>query len=473
MSARDTSLLNERIAAWVSGYGDDALPAPVVQSTKLRILDIVGCMLAAVDHPDVINAAAVAAEAFPGTQTRSVPFADGTSLAGAALINGTAALVLEFDDSHLESALHSSSPVIAAAVPMAQVFRCTGRAFIAAIAIGNEMACRLGLAAPGKFHQHGFHPTGIFGTFGAIYAAVRCLSLDAAKTADAIGIGGSLSSGSMASWEDGSAAKSLHAGFSALAAVNAALCAKNGITGPRAVFDGRFGFFKAHVQDENYPFAFARVLDDLGDKWEALEIAPKAYPCGHYIQPLIDAALALRRENRIVPEQIVSIRCWMPAYVIPLVAEPVAEKRRPRTPFHGRFSLQHSMAEAMIQGTLDRHSFDPLHLKDRRYNGIADKVHAIVDPLATNRSQLGGRVEIELQDGRKMQCTVEHMRGMPQNPMTLDDIVRKFRANVGGYTSDSQADRIVDIVMSLDRMNDVQPLLSELGNRASTVKAPG
>ena len=197
-------------------------------------------------------------------------------MAGAALVNGTSALVLEFDNSHLESALHSSSPVIAAALPVAHVHRCHGSKFIAAVAIGNEMTCRLGLVAPGKFHQNGFHPTGIFGTFGAIYAAARCLRLDPSKTADAIGIGGSLSSALMASWEDGTAAKSLHAGFSALAAVNASFCAKNGISGPRGVFDGRFGFFKAHVQDEGYPFAFDRVIDGLGDDWEALKIAPKA-----------------------------------------------------------------------------------------------------------------------------------------------------------------------------------------------------
>ena len=465
MTSRDSCSLNEEIAAWASFYRDDALPGSVVDSTKLRLVDIVGCMLGAVGHPDVVKTRAVAAEAFPGTQTRSIPFADGTSMAGAALINGTAALVLEFDDSHLESALHSSSPVIAAALPVAHVQRCTGRAFITAVAIGNEMTCRLGLAAPGKFHQNGFHPTGIFGTFGAIYAVARCLSLDASKTADAIGIGGSLSSALMASWEDGSAAKSLHAGFSALAAVNAAFCAKNGVSGPRGVFDGRLGFFKAHVQDESYPFAFGRVTDGLGDEWEALKIAPKAYPCGHYIQPLIDAALALRRQHGIVPEQIDSISCSIPAHVVPLVAEPAAEKRRPKTSFHARFSLQHCIAEAMIDGTLDRNSFDARNLQDRRYNALADKVHAVVDPLATDRSQLGGRVEIELQDGRKAVFIVEHMRGMPQNPMTTDDIVRKFRCNVGDLMPDKQSDRIVDMIMSLERLNDLHPLMTELGRQ--------
>jgi 2-methylcitrate dehydratase PrpD len=466
MSSHDPSRLSEELAIWSSGYCDDALPEPMVESTKLRIVDIIGCMLGAAGHPDVLSTRNAAAELFPGTQTRSVPFSDRTSMAGAALINGAGALVLEFDDSHLESGLHSSSPVIAAVLPVAHTYNCSGRKLITAVAIGNEMTCRLGLVAPGKFHQNGFHPTGVFGTFGAIYAVARCLSLDASTTADAIGIGGSLSSALMASWEDGSAAKSLHAGFSAHAAINAVFCAKNGVSGPKGVFDGRFGFFKAHVQDQDYSFAFARTRDRLGENWEALKIAPKAYPCGHYIQPLIEAALVLRGQHDITPEKVVSIRCSMPAHVMPLVAEPVAEKRRPKTSFHGRFSLQHAMTEAMVQGTLDNRSFDTRNLTNPRYNDLADKVHAIVDPSATDRSQLGGRVEIELQDGRKVALTVEHMRGMPQNPMTTDDIMRKFYSNVSGLFPTHKIDRIIDIVMSLDSMNDIQPLMAALAEPA-------
>ena len=462
MSSQLSHSLNKEIANWVSGYRDDTLPADVVESTKLRILDIVGCMLGAAGQADVIGAKGAAAQAFPGAQTRSIPFSDDASIAGAALINGTAALVLEFDDSHLESALHPTSPVVAAALPLAHALGCTGSNFLAAVAIGNEMTCRLGLVAPGKFHQNGFHPTGIFGTFGAICAAARCLGLDASMTMDAIGIGGSLSGALMASWEDGSAAKSLHAGFSALSAVNAAFCAKSGISGPRGVFDGRFGFFKAHVQDKGYPFAFSRVTDRLGENWEALKIAPKAYPCGHYIQPLIDAALTLRNQYEIAPDNVVSISCWMPGYVIPLVAEPSAEKRRPNTSFHGRFSLHHSMAEAMIQGALDKKSFDTRNLKDPRFNALADKVHALADPSMIDRGQLGGRVEIELQNGGKVSYAVDHMRGMRQNPMSADDIVQKFHSNVSDLMPAGKIDRIAHIVMSLDRLNGLQPLMAEL-----------
>jgi 2-methylcitrate dehydratase PrpD len=454
--------LNQRIAEWASKLRDEDLPDDVVESTKWRVLDIIGCMLGGAGHTDTTSARRVAARTFPGTQARSVPFPDDCSIAGAAFVNGTSALVLEFDDSHLESAIHSSSPVISAALPVAFANALSGRQLIGAVAVGNELACRLGVVAPGKFHQHAFHPTGMFGTFGAIYAVSRCLRFDLAKTANAVGIGGSLSSALMASWEDGSSAKSLHAGLSALSAINATSCAENGLTGPSGVFDGRFGFYRAHVQDKGYEFAFDRVTTGLGRHWEILDIAPKAYPCGHYIQPLVDAALALKRRHGIEPEQISTVQCSIPDYVVPLVAEPVAEKRRPKTSFHGRFSLHHSMAEALISGTLDKSSFADRNLTDPRFNTLADKVEVVIDHLATDRRRLGGTVEIDLRDGRKMSFTVPHMRGMPQNPMTEADLLRKFRMNASGLMPDATVDRILSMITTLDRQKNVRTLVAAI-----------
>jgi 2-methylcitrate dehydratase PrpD len=117
----------------------------------------------------------------------------------------------------------------------------------------------------------------------------------------------------------------------------------------------------------------------------------------------------------------------------------------------------------MTRGTLDKGSFQPRNLNDRKLNELADKVHAVSDPLATDRSQLGGSVEIQLEDGRKVSFTVQHMRGMPQNPMTAADIVRKFRLNVSDLMSDGQSARIIDMIMSLERMSSIQQLVRELG----------
>ena len=454
--------LNESLARWVATLRFTDLPSELVASTRLRILDVLGCMLAGVASAEVVAAHRSAQALFPGSDTHTVGFPGPSSVIAAASVCGAAALVLEFDDSHLESAIHVTSPVLAAALPMAMAGRLDGRALIAATAVGTELACRLGVVAPGGFHRNGFHPTALFGAFGACYAAAHCQRATVEQVVAAAGICASLSAGSMASWEDGSAAKSLHAGFSACAGIQAVSLARSGVTGPLEVFDGRFGFFRAHVQDPATRLDFARVTAGLGTHWEALAVAPKVYPCGHYIQPLVDAALALMSAHGIRPDDIARIVCTLPDYLIPLVGEPVHEKRRPKTPFHGRFSLQHTMAEVLADGGLFKNSFARKNLRDPRYNGLADKVEVRALPGETSRAVLCGTVEVKLGSGARFAHTVENMRGTPANPMTVSELVRKFQANTADMLTRDRAEAVANQILTLDACDDVWPIFAEL-----------
>ena len=458
--------LNETAARWACGVRFEDLPASAVLATRLRVLDIVGCMIAGARSPESRAAFASSLDTFPGQDGATVGFGDGLSLVGAALVNGTSALVLEFDDSHFGSAAHLGSPVISAALPMAMRQRLDGRSLIVAVAVGLEMACQLGNVAPGRFTPLGFHSTGIFGTFGAIAALAKGFGLGVAATIDATGIGGSLCAASMASWEDGTAVKSLHAGLAAMSAFTAVSLARHGITGPSVLFDGRFGFFKAHVQDAGGVFPFAEIGAGLGKAWELETIAPKAYPCGHYIQPHVQATLAIMAAHRFEAGDVERVICSLPAHVVPMVGSPVDEKRRPNTPFHGRMSLQHTIAETLLAGTLDRRSFQPGNLRDARFNALADRTVFEVDAAATDRRVLGGRVAIHLADGRRLSHTVTHARGMPQNPMTEDDLVAKFRLNAEGLVPPDEIDPLVDGLLTLDRAEDVDALFRPLCSAA-------
>ncbi len=92
---------------------------------------------------------------------------DACSVVGAALANGALSQALEYDDTHNRSIVHMSSPAVAAALALAQTRPVRGRELITAVALGNEISCRIGSIAPGQFHRRGFHPTGLFSTFGA------------------------------------------------------------------------------------------------------------------------------------------------------------------------------------------------------------------------------------------------------------------------------------------------------------------
>ena len=457
--------LSEMAADWASRISFEEIPAEIVRDTKLRILDIVGVMLAARDSEVVSAVRASASDVHAGSGASAVGFSEEMSVGAAALVNGTAALALEFDDSHLESGIHVGSSVVAAALPAAEKFAVSGRKLIEAVLVGNELTCQLGLVAPGMFHRHGFHPTGIIGTFGAAYAVSKCMSFDRDRIVNAIGISGSMAAASMASWEDGTAAKSLHSGMAAASGVTSASLAARGVTGPAVIFDGRFGFFKAHVQETDYKFRFEAFRERLGKVWEVSNIAPKAYPCGHHIQPFVDAALILQRQHGFSAGDITSITCSVSEVAIPLVCEPAPEKRRPKTSVHARFSVQHSVAEALVAKRLDRRSYTNESLLDPAVNSLADKIGHELDPSLADRARLGGGVSVKLTGGRELRHRIDHMRGMPQNPMPMNDLVQKFESNAEGALSPRAQQSTIEAILDLDRCDDMRTILKPLSWR--------
>lgn len=457
------STISQAAADWAANLSSAQIPGEVVEQTKLRILDVVGVMLAAKPADVVTRARGAALETECGTGTFIIGFPGETSLAAAALVNGVMSAVLEFDDTHIETAIHPTAPVVSAGVPQCGQLGLSGRKLTEAVLIGSELTCRIGQIAPG-FHGLGIHPTGVFGIFGAVYTLARLLSLKPDEIVHGIGLAGSMAAGSMASWDDGSDAKSMQVGLAASAAVRAVALARHGVSGPASVFEGRFGFFRSHVQARDSDFRFAALTHRLGSEWETLNIASKAYPSAFVIHPFVDAAFALKAEHRITPGDIDELVCVVSDFVMATVCEPRPEKLRPRTTWHARISLQHMVAEAMVTGVMDKSSFSPRNLRDARINALADKVRCVADPEAFDRKRSGGEVRIRLRGGREVRHAIEHMRGTRSNPISRDDFIAKFRANAADVVAPALIDETIDGVLGLERVDDVAGLFKKLSS---------
>ena len=450
-----------RLAEWAAGLTLEALPEEAREATKLRILDILGAMLAGSETSLAARVRAAAAESGAGGATL-VGSAAQAPLGLAMLVNGTTAHVLEYDDSHVETGVHPTSPVLAAALGQAEALGSSGRELLLAVALGNEVACRLACVAPGMFHRHGFHPTGVFGIFGAVAALASLKRQPAAVHGHALGLAGSMSAALMAAWEDGSESKSLHAGLAAQDALQALALARHGVSGPGVVFDGRFGFFPAHVQAPGYAFRWDAATAALGERWELLSIAAKVYPNGHYIQPFTDAAEILKHRHLLRPDEIAAVECAVAEYMVPLVCEPAAEKAHPNTPWHARFSLQHSIAELLVTGRLDKRSYTEATLADPSIAALRARVGHRVDGNATDRRRWSGDVTIRTTDGRVLHHRLENMRGTPANPLSTEEIILKFTANASGVITDAAAARCIEAVLGLERLKDTTALLALL-----------
>lgn len=450
------SSVSEHTAQWSAGIGLADIPADVIAAARWRILDTIGVSLAvaAQDYGRKIRAGTLAM----GGQGRAhiLGFADQTSPQTAAIANGAMASALSYDDTHNATIVHVTATLLAAALALGEELDTDGEHFLAALIVGSELACRVGLAAPLQFHKRGWHPTGLFGAVGATYAACRLLTLDARATANALGIVGSFAAGIGEGMREGAESPNLHAGWGAQAGIASALLAKHGHTGPLQVFEGGSGLFRAHVQDPDYRFDFAAVTEGLGERWECLGISLKPYPCAHVLHSFLDAILALHAEG-LRARDVKRILCPIADYMIGVVCEPRAKKVAPQNDWQGRASLQYSLAEALVTGRLDGQSFRSQGSTRDAIRALAQKVDYEIDKTAKPR-QFKGWVIVETLDGRRLERIEPYNRGSAERPLSEADILKKFRDNAAARFNASQLAAIEAAVATLSGAGAVRRL---------------
>ena len=450
---------SEQLAQWASSLRFDALPADVIESTKLRILDVMGLALAGLgtDFGQSVRRAAMAIASSGDSRLFGTGERAGTT--AAAFANAALAQALEYDDTHNESIVHMSSPSVAAALALSERSPLSGKQLITAIALSNEIACRAGSVAPGQFHRRGFHPTGLFAPFGTTYLAGTLLGLSDEQLVNAAGIAGSMAAGILECWVDGTDSKYLHSGWAAQNGIAAALLGGSGTTGPRAVFEGRFGLFSSHLQDQTTPRDLSRITRQLGTLWESRRSSFKPFPAAHVLHPYIDAVLRLKRQHNIDPASVQEIVCPVASYIVPIVCEPVAEKRRPNSTSHGRVSLQYTLAEALYTGHLGKDAYRPSAIRNPAILALADCVTFRIDPAFPGPERFKGAVKIVLRGGAVHEAVEEHNRGSAENPMSSADLLSKFEENAATVLRPAQIHHLADAILSLENSSDARALV--------------
>ena len=450
---------SENLATWARGIEFADLPADVVETTKYRILDVIGLALAGLGTPFGASVRQASAAMNPPGSSRLFGVGQRVGVGPAAFANGALSQILEFDDTHNESIVHMSSPSVAAALALSEYLPVSGEQLITAVALGNEVSCRVGSVAPGQFHRRGFHPTGLFAPFGVACLAARLLGLTQQQLVQAAGIVGSFAAGILECWVDGTESKFLHSGWAAQSGITAAFLARAGTTGPSAVFEGRFGLLASHLQDAAVPRAFDRITDGLGETWESRNASFKPYPVAHVIHPYIDALLRLRHEHAIDPRKVRQIVCPVAGYIVPIVCEPVAEKRRPNSTSHGRVSLQYTLAEALHYGELGKDGYQSASLRNPDILRLADAVSYEVDPAFPGPERFKGAVRVVMDNGAVYEAVEEHNRGSAENPMSRDELLGKFELNATTVLSLAQSRQLIDAVCALEAAPDASTLV--------------
>jgi 2-methylcitrate dehydratase PrpD len=450
--------LARELAEWVVRLRYEDLPPDVIDATKLRILDVLGLALAGTEtrFGRAIRAGALAVS--PPGPCRIIGTGERVSVTSAAFANASFPQALEFDDTHNESIVHMSSPSVAAALALAETRSVTGREAILAIAISNEIACRVGVVAPGQFHRRGFHPTGLFSPFGIAYGAGKLLGLDADALAYAAGTCGSFAAGVLECWVDGTDTKFLHSGWAAQSGLSAAVFAQSGVTGPPRIFEGRFGLFASHLQDPSASTRLERIVEGLGSHWESRLSSFKPFPAAHVLHPYISAILRLR-EGGLRAADVARIECPVAEFNVSIVCEPVEEKRAPASQAHCRVCLQYTLAEALYCGKLGKDAYEDRNRLDPEILALARVVDYYVDPAFPGPGRFKGAVRVTLKDGRVLTEIEEYNRGSAENPMSQSELRAKFDDNASGMLTGEQRDRLASEIGRADNLSDVSTLV--------------
>jgi 2-methylcitrate dehydratase PrpD len=317
---------------------------------------------------------------------------------------------------------------------------------------------RLGAAAPGQFHHHGYHATPICGAFAAGIVAGKLMGLGQEALVCTLGICGSQAAGLQAFLNDGSWTKRLHPGWAAHGGIVAAQLAAHGFQGPKTVLEGRFGLFATHVG--RAAFDPGRLTRGLGQAWETERIAFKPYPVCHFSHASMDAALALQGQHGIQAADIVSGDVLVPEAIVPVVCEPLAEKQAPTTTYGALFSLPFCVATNFVHGHARLDSFTEEALRDPQVLALAAKIGYRVEPWPEFPRTFPGGLRLTLRDGRTLERREPINRGHPDNPIATTDVQAKFRDNAKRALPAERLAAIIAVVEHLEELPSVAELMA-------------
>jgi 2-methylcitrate dehydratase PrpD len=364
----------------------------------------------------------------------------------AALANGFASHSLDFDDvfNPASTTIHLGSCIWPAVLAIAESQHMSGLELVAAYVAGFEVGARVAQAAGVTHFESGWQVTGTAGVLGATAAACRAQGLDGVTTTHALGMAAAQASGIREIY--GSDAKALQPGRAAMSGVLNALMAGQGMTSRPTALEGRQGLL-AVISRAPRP---EELVDELGTRWHVLANGYKLYPNASLTHPAIDAALAVVEDQRFDPALVGTVEVRMLPFAASVTTNP-----DPSTSSRARFSVEHCVAEVMRTGRLNLQSFAGDAVQDPVTKRLRTATTVVPDAAQGKR---GASVAVTMTDGNVLRSTVTANKGTPDNPLSDQDLVEKFRSVAEHRIGDRAASELLKLAWALEGVGDVATL---------------
>ena len=399
------------IGDYIAAVGRRSLPAEVLDAARLCLTDWLSVAIGAGAEP----AGRIVRDTIAGWRSSggaSVLFAGTAAAPMAALANGTLAHCLDFDDTYVEAVTHTSAPVWAATLALGEEIEADEADLLAAFVTGFEVAARIGHGLGQGVTARGWHGTGVFGRLGAAAASAALLRLDATRALHALGLAATQTSGLTASF--GTMAKPFHAGKAGMDGVLSAQLAAAGMLGATTLFEPGGGLDNAVIQDRSLSIT---PVDCSG--WRILRNSFKPYAACHLIHPSIDAARELQARN-LDPASVRAVRADVGALAAQVTGQ---TDGRPATALAGKFDLRYCVALALHGHDLSAADFREPWAPQPAIAELAGKVAVNRNP---DRGFAAAALTIETDRRGALGAHIPIAKGHPGNPMSWDDMQRKF-----------------------------------------------
>lgn len=437
--------ITRRLAEFTQDFSLRLAPERVLENAKLAILDCLGVSTVAIGGE--IGRALIAFAR--DNASRGPCTVWGTDISttdrDAALINGTLAHGLDFDDRN-----HSSTYSLAAPLALAERHDLPGARVLEAFIVGREIRnCLDALfshrgsgVGPGA---RGWHSNGILGPIATACAASKILGLDLDQTLAAIGLAAG-SCGALTR-DGGTMAKPFRTGQAAATGINSALLAQQGFTADDTILEGRYGLLEAlgPIPDS----VMESLAANLGTRYNLeVPIRGKKFASCSASHSGLEAMLRLRQRHALRPDDVKAIECDLKPY--PLV------RARPARGVEGRFSLPFILAMALFHGRIEPSDFTDANVSDK----VISRLMSITRHTPGSESLV-----VHLTDGRTL--TEPMMKATDLT--TWGEISDKFRTCVRSHLSEARTEEVITRVSHLDSDAPARALTMAL--RTSAEKA--
>jgi 2-methylcitrate dehydratase PrpD len=430
------------------------VPNEVVAHAKLILIDTVGAMLAASNPKYSATRILVDFAKRLGGRPESSLVGQGfkTSCVNASLVNGTLGYYCDIEPHHVGGILHAPAVMVPTSLAVAEKEGKSGRQFLEAMILGIEVTCRVSYALnPVALYNRGFHPSAICGAFGAAAAAGKLFRLNTSRFGIALGLAMQQASGLLAWASDHTEnSRPFNPGLAARSGTTAAYLASLGFGGPPTPFEGKYDAYTA-FSGERHPDA---LLSEWGKHFYLPEFAHKLYSSCSFTHPGLDALLAIARQHQLSPADVKGIVLRFPksgAHMIDNneLKSHCAQYILPVGLVFGGVTIDDILEDRLRHPDVARLRAATRMVADPELDGGWPEVYASV-------------VEVTTSDGRRLSTRVDHARGTMENPLTPDEIHRKYLKLATTVTTAAHADQIVEAVRQIDRSSAVTRLAALL-----------